>query len=102
MQGIEYIQQSITIREKNGDKRGLANSYLCLYKIYIDIGEADKALESELKSLDICKEINDLQCVSGRLTNLGKIYQNKGDYRKALSYHFMALAISKQINIVTE
>jgi tetratricopeptide (TPR) repeat protein len=64
-----------------------------LYKIYIDIGEADKAMQSELKSLEICKEINDLQCVSGRLTNLGQIYQNKGDYRKALSYHFMALAL---------
>ncbi len=49
--------------------------------------------------LDICKEINDLQCVSGRLTNLGEIYQNKGDFKKALSYHFMALTISKQINI---
>ena len=97
--GIDYIQKSIKIRDRIGDKRGLANSYLTMYRVYYELGELDKAMDSEFKSLKICKELNDLQCVSGRYTNLGQIYQKKGMYQEALRYHFQALELSQRLKI---
>jgi tetratricopeptide (TPR) repeat protein len=49
--------------------------------------------------LAICQEINDQQCISGRLTNIGDIYFLEGDYSKAINYQVKALKIAKKLKI---
>jgi serine phosphatase RsbU (regulator of sigma subunit) len=61
------------------------------------MGDPEKAIEYEMKSLALKQELNNRAGVGGSYLNLGNIYEVKGEYDKSLEYSFKALAILKEL-----
>jgi tetratricopeptide (TPR) repeat protein len=61
------------------------------------ISEYRNAIQFDLKALNICIEIKDLNCEGRALNGLGLAYVSLGHYQKAIDYHKQSLSIAKQI-----
>ena len=51
------------------------------------ISEYRNAIQLDLKALNVCREIKDLNCEGRALSGLGIAYQSLGQYQKAIDYH---------------
>lgn len=97
--GMLNLQESIRIREKYSDLRGLANSYLNLNKLYDAMGNQKKLLAAEFKSLSICKTIGDQQCVIGRYIEISNLHMRNNEFNKAEFYYRTALKKVKGLQL---
>jgi tetratricopeptide (TPR) repeat protein len=61
-------------------------------------GNYRSALRKFQDTLACCRGIQDRQCESAALGNLGNVYLDLGEYEMAISYHEQSLAISRQIS----
>lgn len=60
-------------------------------------GDFERALTYYDRSLQIGREIDDLQGVAVCLNNMGNIYKNQGHFAKAIDYFFESLKIREEI-----
>ncbi|MDF5726590.1 MAG: CHAT domain-containing protein, partial [Rhizonema sp. PD38] len=60
-------------------------------------GNYAKAIEYQMQSLVIAREIKDRQGEGAALGNLGVAYQNQGNYAKAIEYQMQSLVIAREI-----
>lgn len=97
LKAIEFYQQSLKLREKLGDTRGVSSSLANIGSIYISIGEFEKALYYQMKSLKIFEQIGNKAGMASALNNMGVIYNNLSDQTKALDYNLRSLALYKEI-----
>ncbi len=72
-----------------------------LGKIYIRLGENEKALSFYEKALEIYDFINDLPGQSKVLCNMGDVALRLGDYNKAMAFYEESLAVYRQIGDAT-
>lgn len=95
---IENYFNSIRIREKINDYRGLGGSYNNLGNVYNALEKVDLAIESFEKSLDYRKKSNDQIGEAATLNNLGLSYKEKSEYNKAITYFESSLELKKKNN----
>jgi tetratricopeptide (TPR) repeat protein len=64
--------------------------------IYLNLGEARRAIEYYEQSLLICREIRYRRVVGQHLGNLGNAYRRLGELRRAIEYYEQQLAMSRE------
>ena len=96
--------RAVELREQNAPgSPKLATAYNNLGSAYGDLGDHEKALEYQLKALEICEQVlppthPDL---AHSYNNVGGVYGELGDREKALEYLLKALAIREQVLLPT-
>jgi serine phosphatase RsbU (regulator of sigma subunit) len=78
-------------------KKYLGTALNNLAIIYKNRGQLDSALDLNLQSLEIKKEINDKKGIGNSYVNLGGIYHTQGNLIKALDYYFKCQDIREEI-----
>ncbi len=96
-EALRNLQESLAIRRRIGQKRGMAVSLNEIAKVNAQMGDAKSALASYTEALDIRREIGDKRGVGGTLLDLGNLYDDKGDHDKALDYYKQSLQIEREI-----
>lgn len=81
-----YFRRSLSLREKNNDKRGAAQCLNNIGKNYVFLGNFGLAQEHFLKALAIGKEAGSKESVLISLASLSSVYDTLGDFKKALTY----------------
>ena len=87
----------MAIKEKAGDKKGIAMSLGNIGILHKDKGDLDKALEYHDRSLEIKENIGDKSGIAMSLNNIGEVSLYKDDLDKAREYYKRALDIGLEI-----
>ncbi|OBQ40969.1 MAG: transcriptional regulator, partial [Anabaena sp. MDT14b] len=72
-------------------------SLISLGSAYDSLGQYERAIAFYQQSLDIAKEIGDIQGESASLNNLGVAYYFLGQYERAIAFNQQSLDIKKEI-----
>ncbi|MCX7995879.1 MAG: tetratricopeptide repeat protein, partial [candidate division WOR-3 bacterium] len=94
---IAYFKKGLEIREKLGDRRGMAACYLDLAVVYQQQLNLSKSEEFYLNALKLYEEIGYQSGVTVALLDLGSLYFHY-NLIKAEEYSMRALGIAKLIN----
>jgi tetratricopeptide (TPR) repeat protein len=95
VEATKYSQPSIAyssareileITLKGKDRKKIANAYNLLGIISEDIGDYEKAIANEYKSLEAYEELKDSTGIAGCYLNLANAFKSKGEYKRALSF----------------
>lgn len=65
--------------------------------IYKQLGELQNALDSYLKSLEIWRELGNLQYEGSAVNNIGTVYSDLGEYEKSLTYFEQSANINREV-----
>lgn len=87
----DYINQSIAVACKVGDKKNLASSYFQLSTVLIDESNYQSALENIITAQKLFLDIKDDEGIAKCLRLNGIIYGQTSDYKKALNFSQQAL-----------
>jgi tetratricopeptide (TPR) repeat protein len=90
-------QQSLEIKKKLGDKRGMAASFNQMSQIQDELGKSDEALKGYQRALQLRREIGDKRGVGDSLIDLGTFYHDRGHYDEALKFSKEALQIEREL-----
>lgn len=82
-----YLDKSTHIREKRNDLLGLAENYEYYSQLFATTGDTKKAIEYNLKALDIAKPNSYTFLKQVIYQDLAVNYEKIHDYPKALEYH---------------
>ncbi len=83
---LTYLEQSLTIQQQIGDKKGEGTTLNNISQIYDARGDYETALNYLEQSLRIRQQIGDKKGEGATLNNISQIYQARGDYQTALKY----------------
>jgi class 3 adenylate cyclase/Tfp pilus assembly protein PilF len=97
LKGLEYLIESLKIREQLQDSSGLPNILSNIGLIYQDQKNYEQAMAYYERSLTIRERLADSANMAGTLANIGLIFQSENKYREALSYFKKSLDINRQI-----
>ncbi|MFX1593885.1 MAG: tetratricopeptide repeat protein, partial [Promethearchaeota archaeon] len=96
---IVQFERVLALREKLGATKEVCKSLLKLgWRIGIDGGELDRALEYVNQGLAIAKENNWKYYIAEGFKNMGSIYYFKGDLDRSLLFNEQCLTIFKEFN----
>jgi tetratricopeptide (TPR) repeat protein/serine phosphatase RsbU (regulator of sigma subunit) len=95
---LDYFNQSLKVKKKIGDKRGVSMAHTNIGSVYKERGNYIKALEHYAKALKIEEERGDKQGAAGTLNNIGMLYQNQEEFESALDYFTRSCNLYKEIN----
>jgi len=95
---LKYANQTLSLSEKIGYKKGIGNAWNSLGAIHLFKGDYMPAREMFQKSLDIRLSINDLQGVAWSYNNIGNIYYEQGNFPEAIKFYISSLKIRDQID----
>jgi len=87
----------LSLNEINFYKRYHGSSLNNLAIIYKNTGDLDSALDYNLKSLAIKKDINDKKGMANSYVNIGGVYHTQGNLIKALEYYFKCMSIREEL-----
>lgn len=96
-QAKTFLEESITMREKMNDQRGLAYSLNDLGKVYLDEGNLFAAQEVCLRALKIFEIIGNKEGIIHAHLQRGRIAQAKGTAKEAEQAFQEALIIAVAI-----
>lgn len=105
---IHYLNRSIDLMKKAGDKGGMANGYNNLGVIYKNRGNFEKAIEHFRKTASLRQDLedqltdpdrkrNNTEKLGQAYNNQGNIYYQFGDYSRAIEYYRKALGYFESI-----
>jgi tetratricopeptide (TPR) repeat protein len=94
---LEHYERSLKIREKVGDKKGIANSLHNIGMMHYWRENYKRAIEYVKRSIEINEEINNMYFLAYSLLNIGYIYENIGEYDKAQKYVENGKKVSEKI-----
>ncbi|MDB9309792.1 tetratricopeptide repeat protein, partial [Aphanizomenon sp. CS-733/32] len=96
---VELYRQLVNKWSKTNDKENwhYTASLISLGNAYYSLGQYQTAIAFYQQSLDIKKEIGDIQGESISLNNLGNAYDSLGQYERAIAFHQQSLDIKKEI-----
>lgn len=105
---IHYLNRSVDLMEKAGDKGGMANGYNNLGVIYKNRGNFEKAIEFFRKTARLRQDLedqltdpdrqrNNTEKLGQAYNNQGNIYYQFGDYSRAVEYYRKALGYFESI-----
>jgi two-component system, NtrC family, sensor kinase len=92
-----YAQRGIMLAKKLKFQEGEANCLLTIAKVFMNIGNYSKALETAFQSLAILEKLNIQSEISINLYFIGQIFNLQGDYRQSLLYNFRAKTIAERL-----
>ena len=96
-QALEHYGRSFDVREKIGDRNGMASSLNNMGNVLWRQGEYDRALEHYGRSLEIREKIGDRYGMASSLNNMGLVHHERGEDDRALEYYGRSLEISEKI-----
>jgi tetratricopeptide (TPR) repeat protein len=96
---VELYGQLVSKWSKTNDKENwhYTASLISLGNAYNSLGQYERAIAFFQQSLDIKKEIGDIQGESISLIGLGNAYNSLGQYERAIAFHQQSLDIFKEI-----
>ena len=107
VQALDYFEQSLEIREEEGDKLGMAASLNNIGNIYYPQAQYLRAMEYFWKSLKIREELDrstdsnvvmkNRKGMADANLNIGNVYYAQDDYENALKYYFIAVDLQEEI-----
>ena len=98
-QAIEYVEQSLALREEHSPKKEIAVSLSGLTILILNFkGETNRALKYAERSLAIAKESKNKYEIGFAFLMLGSLYENIGDLDRSIIYHEKSLAVYKNLN----
>jgi serine phosphatase RsbU (regulator of sigma subunit) len=78
-------------------RKGLAQAYNDIGRVYMNLGDFVKSLDYFNMSLKIRNELGDEKGIANSYNNIALIYNNQGNYQKALEYHQKSFEIRQRI-----
>lgn len=81
--GINFIKESLSIREELNDEYGVALAYTNLGFFYYNDNDLLSAISFWQKALSISEKINNIPLQTANLNNLGGVYSNLREYQKS-------------------
>ena len=97
--GVKYALSGIKILEQKQLNSELSSTYKSLAKAYQNNGSIEKAIDYNLKSLEIEELTNDKNGLIISNKNLAQLYLKKEDYNKAIRYFENALNYANGNNL---
>lgn len=98
LEALGNYDKALAIFDSLGNKVGMANILSNQASIYFNQADDDKALELNLKALQMGEEIGDTLRILTALQNIGAIYSNKPNTKsEALTYYLRALPMSESL-----
>ena len=94
---LNYLQQSLAIRQEIGDKAGEGTTLNNISQIFKASGDYGMALYYLRQSLLISQEVDDKTGEGTTLNNISQIFKASGDYETALTYLEHCLSIFREI-----
>ncbi len=94
---LENFNQSLTIMEEVGDRRGFATTLNNIGGLYHNcLNKYEKALDYYNQALPIREEVGDISGLANTLTNIGLVHSSLKQYEKALDFHKRSLSIKEK------
>jgi serine phosphatase RsbU (regulator of sigma subunit) len=94
---LDYLIQSLKVRESIQDQLGVAQSYHFIATIYLNQKDFTKALANHQKALEIRDKYQDYQGLAQTYNSIGAIHRHLNDFPKAYSYFQKALDIDTKL-----
>jgi tetratricopeptide (TPR) repeat protein len=95
---LEYLNKSLLLSEKIGDKEGMAQSLNNMAGIHQYQDDFESAIEVVKKSLKLNAEEGKEKAIANSYSNLGYLYRKTGNYTQAFENLQKALQIQEKIN----
>ena len=92
-----YYEQSLEIKRRIGDKRGIAITLGEIASIQNSLGKSDTALASYREAMQLQREIGDRKGLGTTLINLGVFYTDRAEYDEALKVLKDSLQIQREV-----
>lgn len=104
---IDYYYQSLTIKEKLKDHKGIAATLNNIGMIYDDQGDHEKAIEHYERAIASFQKVSqgsnpDYQILVASYHNIGALYLNINDYQKALENFNKSLKLTDEGKFLRE
>ena len=96
-EAVKMYQESLKIKEEQGNKSGIALTGWGLGMIYAERGKYDKAIENYEKSLEIFEDLDEKKNIAGILHQLGVIHHTQGRYEEAEKLYQESLKIKEEL-----
>ncbi|MFX0205408.1 MAG: tetratricopeptide repeat protein, partial [Candidatus Hodarchaeota archaeon] len=96
-QALEFIQESLTVRQEQGNVYATADPLNTMGVIHVVRGELDLALSYLEQSLKIYKDIGNKSHIIKICNNMANVYVSKAEYNRALELYQEALALSEKM-----
>ena len=94
---LENCQQSLSLFEEVGDKRGIAATLNLHGSVLWGRGDLSKALDYLQRSLTLREEIGNKREIGKSLNNVGTTYYHLGDLDTALAYYQRCLKLQEEL-----
>lgn len=94
---LRHYQESLAIKRRIGDKRGMGASLNAIAQIEERLGKSEQALKSYQEALKLRREIGDKGGVGDTLIDLGAFYHDRGQHNEALSLFKESLQIQREL-----
>lgn len=92
---LEIMLQCKEIYEKIGYKPSIAQNFLLLGSVYLQIGKRNEGLNNAKKSLELYEQLEDRSGIASSYCLLGLAYNYKGNLDLAIDYSKRSLAINE-------
>jgi tetratricopeptide (TPR) repeat protein/predicted Ser/Thr protein kinase len=96
-EALRNYQESLAIKRRIGDKRGMAASLNNIAQLQELAGNSGEALKSYQEALKLRREIGDKKGVGDTLIDLGGFYADRGQHDQALKLAKEALLIEREL-----
>ncbi len=96
-EALKWYLEDLKLKEKTGDKKGMAGTLNNIGGIYLSEENFPEALKYFNDALKINEEAGNLQWKAANLANIANIYYQTKDYEKGLEFSRAAQAIYKEI-----
>jgi|GEM_PF-4796021 len=99
-EAIEIGEKIASIEIKKEDHKQLAGTYDNIASVYKKLGQFQKALDFNLKTIEILQENFDNKDSSlvTSYNNIASTYENLGQFQKALEFYLKAIEIKEEIS----
>jgi len=95
-EALKHLFSSLSIREKTGDKKGIAYTENNIGIVFLYQRNFPESLKHYLTSLKIRTELGDKRGAAGSYNNIGLVYMEQGNYSKALQNYAASLKLAEE------
>ncbi|MFX0114154.1 MAG: tetratricopeptide repeat protein [Candidatus Hodarchaeota archaeon] len=96
-QAMDYLQQSLALRQELGNKHAIAVSLQSIGTIHNYNSDGDQALDYTQQALRLFQEVGDKYRVGWCSTNIGVVFRSKGKFSSALKSCQQGLTLFQEL-----
>ena len=94
----EQYQRAVVMREKSGDKEGLAKSLRNLAIVQAEQGKRTEAEQTLTRVSDLLESLGDRTSIADLYNDRGVVAEEAGDFAEALKFYRQAYALRQQLD----